>query len=120
MPAGRPTKYRPEYCQIAEDTLSEGLSQAVLAGKLNVDEDTITNWKAEHEEFFGAIKRGSSKGRELWERMGIQGASGQIDGFNATSWIFNMKNRFGWRDRQEVFGEGGGALVVQIVKHGDE
>ena len=120
MPAGRPTKYRPEYCEIAESVLGEGYSQAVLAGELDVDEDTITNWKKEYPEFFGAIKRGSYKGQKFWEGLGISGASGQIDGFNSASWIFNMKNRFGWRDKQEISGEDGGALVVKVVKHTDD
>lgn len=35
-----------------------------------------------------------------WERRGREMATGS-DG-NATVWIFNMKNRFGWRDKQDV------------------
>lgn len=120
MPAGRPTKYRPEYCEIAEATLAEGFSQAVLAGRLDVDEDTITNWKKEHPAFLGAIKKGSYKGQEMWEGLGMDGASGKIDGFSAASWIFNMKNRFSWRDKQEVTGTDGAALIVQVVKHTDD
>lgn len=120
MPAGRPTKYRVEYCEIAEQVLSEGYSQAVLAGRLGVDEDTITAWKAKHPRFLGAIKRGLLKGQDMWETMGMNGARGKIDGFNSASWIFNMKNRFSWRDKQEISGEDGGALQINIIKHGGE
>ena len=35
-----------------------------------------------------------------WERRGRDMAIGK-DG-NPTVWIFNMKNRFGWRDKQEI------------------
>ena len=34
-----------------------------------------------------------------WEKLGRDGAMGAIEGFNATSWIFNMKNRAGWADK---------------------
>lgn len=39
-----------------------------------------------------------------WEKIGLFGAKGEIEGFNAASWIFNMKNRFreDWRDKQET------------------
>lgn len=40
-----------------------------------------------------------------WETMGAEGASGKIPGFNATSWIFNMKNRAGWVDKLETVNE---------------
>ena len=36
-----------------------------------------------------------------WERMGKNIALGKITG-NPTSWIFNMKNKYGWKDRTEV------------------
>ena len=39
-----------------------------------------------------------------WEMKGRQATVGEVEGFNATSFIFNMKNRFkeDWRDKQEV------------------
>jgi len=114
MPAGRPTKYKPEYCEIAEATLAEGFSQAVLAGRLDVDEHTIIEWKKEHPEFSSSVKRGAFKGQEMWEGLGMAGAKGMVYGFNAASWVFNMKNRFGWRDKQEVTGAEGGAVIVKV------
>jgi hypothetical protein len=38
--------------------------------------------------------------------MGIAGSSGKLKGFQTGAWIFNMKNRFSWRDRQEIVLEG--------------
>lgn len=42
--------------------------------------------------------------RFTWEEIGLKGAQGKVEGFNATSWIFNMKNRFPneWREKQEI------------------
>ena len=36
--------------------------------------------------------------------MGRQSAVGEVENFNATSYIFNMKNRFkeDWRDRHDL------------------
>jgi hypothetical protein len=29
-----------------------------------------------------------------------------------------MKNRFGWKDKTELTGEGGGPMVIEVVKFG--
>lgn len=120
MPAGRPTKYRPEYCQQIIDHMAQGLSKEAFAGAIGVHKETIYNWAEANPEFSDAIKNGEQVCRLFWESLGIQGATGS-DAFNATAWIFNMKNRFHeeWRDRHEHTGADGGALVVQVVRHGD-
>ena len=45
-------------------------------------------------------KRRKALSEVWWERQGRKMAVG-AEG-NATVWIFNMKNRFGWRDKQEI------------------
>lgn len=107
MPGGRPTKYDPAHCDVAEATLAEGFSEAVLAGRLDVTVTTVANWKNEHPEFLEAVKRGAAKGAEVWEaRLHTLAASGEG---NATAIIFGLKNRVPslWRDKteQEVTGE---------------
>ena len=119
MPAGRPTKYRPEYCEMIIEHMAQGLSKEAFAGVVGVTVQTFYNWTEAHPEFLEAVKEGEAKCRVFWEKLGMEGARGS-DEFNATAWIFNMKNRFAWRDRQEISGEDGGALVVKIVKHTDE
>lgn len=42
-----------------------------------------------------------AKSTHFWEKMGIDGAKGLISGFNSGTWIFNMKNREGWKDAIE-------------------
>ena len=99
--------------------MAQGLSKESFAGDIGVHKDTIYEWADRHKAFSDAIKRGEGKSRIFWEKMGNAGALGRLPGFNSASWIFNMKNRFGWRDKQEITGEDGGALVVQVVKHAD-
>lgn len=115
MPAGRPSKYDAKFCQVAEDVLAEGYSEAVLAGDLNVCIDTITEWKKTHPEFSASIKRGRAKGARVWEdRLRILATTG--DG-NATAVIFGLKNRQpnDWRDKTETE-HSGGMTVTKIER----
>jgi hypothetical protein len=107
MPAGRPTSYDPSYCATAVDILSQGYSETVLAGELDVCPATIANWKIAHPEFLEAVKRGRAKGVRVWEdRLATVAREG---GGNATAVIFGLKNRASedWRDKTETEHSGG-------------
>lgn len=107
---GRPTKYREEMCDTVIELMSEGASKAEVCLNLQCTFQTFLNWQGENAEFLEAVKIGSHLSKGKWEEIGRKAAFGQLDGFNATSWIFNMKNRFGkvdelgekWSDKQEV------------------
>lgn len=68
------------------------------------DWDTVEAYIKEFPEDFPPkkINEAMRYQRLKWERLGMDGAMGNVDGFNATAWIFNMKNRFSaeWRDKQ--------------------
>lgn len=55
---GRPTLYKPEYAEQAEEFCRMGATDATLAEQFEVDERTINNWKIEHPDFFQSIKAG--------------------------------------------------------------
>jgi len=80
----------------------EGLSYETFAAVIEVNKDTLYEWEAVHPEFSEAKKLAFEKNRAFWEKIGTAGMVGKIPGFNATVWIFNMKNRHGWRDRIET------------------
>lgn len=101
MPGGRPTKYQLEFCQRAVEFMSEGFSKEAFAGELGVCKQTIYNWMEEHSEFLDAIRKGEEGCRLWWEKLGRAGAAGKVVNFNATAWVFNMKNRHGWSDKME-------------------
>lgn len=118
MPGGQPTKYKPEYCEQLIEHFSRGKSFDAFAGVLRVNPDTIYEWAKKHKEFSEAKKIGQGISRNFWEDMGIDGV--EIPGFNTALWIFNMKNRFGWRDRQpdeemQIQIQNNNRTVVQMI-----
>jgi len=50
----------------------------------------------------GKLEEAARLGLLEWERIGKEGARGELAKFNASAWTFAMKNRAGWRDRSEV------------------
>lgn len=113
---GRPTKFKVEYCDKLIEHMSKGYSFETFGPSIGVATSSTYRWltdeasddeKTKHnkEMFREAKKRATDECRLFWERMGIGGAMGRIPGFNVTAWIFNMKNRFTWRDKVETVGE---------------
>lgn len=99
---GRPTKYKHEYCDMLVEHMSKGLSFESFAATIQVHDGTLRDWEAKFPEFAVAKKNGYAHCRIYWEKVGAGGMLGKIPGFNATVWIFSMKNRFRWADRVEA------------------
>jgi len=56
---GQPTKFKPEYTDEVERLCKYlGATDVQLADFYGVTEQTINNWKKEHPEFFGSIRKG--------------------------------------------------------------
>jgi hypothetical protein len=102
---GRPTKYKEEYCEMLVKHMAEGFSFMSFAAVIDVNSDTLYEWaKPEVQPNFSDAKIiAFSKNRLFWERVGIDGALGRIQNFNATAYVWNTKNRFPkeWNDRRE-------------------
>lgn len=119
-PGGRPTKYRPEMCDEVIALGREGVGLMEMADHLDIHYSTFLAWQEEKPAFSEAVKEARRRSQAWWERMGRVATFGGVDGFNATSFIFNMKNRFpaDWRDRSavEVSGPDGGPVVTEIIR----
>lgn len=120
---GRPSLYKPEYCQAIVDYFDKDPYQKVnvvtghsdgkpitktelkandlpfLAGfakSIGVNRDTVNEWAKHHPDFSVALK----KAKELQEQMlatnGLHGL------YNPTFAIFTAKNVAGWRDKVET------------------
>lgn len=114
MPGGRPTKYNPSYCQKLIDFLSQGYSLEAFCGHVSLSKETLYRWFEEYPEFSNAKKEAMTKCRAFWEKIGIDSATGKNTKSNSTTWIFNMKNRFGWKDKAEIDNNHSGSLDLNV------
>jgi transposase-like protein len=55
--AGRPTEYRPEYCEAVQAYMGQGYSLTAFAGSIRVARDTVYNWVKLYREFSDAVAR---------------------------------------------------------------
>lgn len=55
---GRPSEFRPEFCDLVEKLCLLGATDEQIADVFDKSVATINNWKHEHPEFLEAIKRG--------------------------------------------------------------
>ena len=119
MAGGRPTEYKPEYCEAIIELMRDGRSIYEVAAELGVAKKTLYNWADAHEEFLHAKRLGEELSQAWWERQGRENLINryQSDSLNASLWYMNMKNRFGWRDKieQETTGKDGGPIQHEDV-----
>lgn len=95
------------------DHMAQGYSQGSFCEPCTAR--TIFKMIELHPEEFDeeALDLAKAKAMQFWEKLGVAGAAGKIKNFNAASWIFNMKNRHGWRDK--IDHDHGGDLNVNVT-----
>lgn len=117
-PVGRPSKYRPEYCQQLHEALKEGLTYEAFGGRIGVCRDTLYEWESKHPEFSDARKvgRGLSEAYYIGLLQGIaRGDFGEAR-TNAAAAIFLAKNVCGMRDQREVAHGGPDGKPLEITQ----
>lgn len=101
---GRPTKYDPDLIPGMLDGFAEGMSKLeVCVTILGISVETMNQWEKSNSEFSEAVKQGVTLAEAWWQRQGRTNLKEPI--FRDVLWYMNMKNRFGWRDKQEVTGD---------------
>lgn len=105
---GRPPAYKPEYCEMLIDHMSSGLSYETFSAVIGTHRSVLYAWEDKYPDFKDAKKKAVEAGQVFWEKIGLAQAVGdKTYGKGSTaSWIFNMKNRFNWADKQEIAGAG--------------
>ncbi|QIC52902.1 putative terminase small subunit [Brucella phage EF4] len=68
MAGGRPTLYRPEYCETVIELGKQGDSLAQMAAHFDVSRQTIENWASDHPEFLAALSRAKVHCQAWWEK----------------------------------------------------
>lgn len=116
-PVGRPSKYKPEYCEQILELGKQGKSIAQMASFFDVDKASIFDWAAAHEEFSTALARAKAHSQTWWEDK-AQAHLGSRD-FNAQLWLKSVASRFreDYTEKQvtEVSGPGGAPMQVESV-----
>jgi len=104
-PVGRPRttiKDLPDdWESLICDAGQEGASIVEMRCVLGIGDSAWETLLEDSEEFRLAVKKAQMLCQVWWERHGRSMTKGESMG-NATVWIFNMKNRFGWADKLET------------------
>lgn len=124
MPAGRPSDYRAEYCELVIELGKEGKSVAQMASAMDVSKQTLLRWVDAHKEFSYAMEISRSHAQSWWETIGqnnIISAPGAT--LNSGVYSRSMAARFpdDWRENKgvEVTGAGGGPVQVMTLEFVD-
>jgi len=97
MAGGRPTKYKPEYCQLFDEFMSKGKSVKQFAAHLKVRRETIYQWAKDNEEFSNIFTQAKEYAEAYWEDE-LQTMMYDRN-INAPLAKLYFANRFGWTDR---------------------
>lgn len=116
-PIGRPSIYDPAMCDRVVECGREGMGVAEMSAEIGISRETFNAWRKSRPEFSDAVKEAVALSQAWWEKQGRMATFGAIDGFNATSYIFQMKNRFrdDWRDKHEMEHSGPDGVPLQFV-----
>lgn len=102
-PVGKPRKTLTDLPTKWYDTvlieMSEGASLEEIKSQLSISNDLHTRLMRDEPQYSETIKKGIELSRAWWLKKGRQNLENKD--FSYTGWYMNMKNRFGWADRQQ-------------------
>lgn len=115
---GRPSSYRPEYCERIVELMKEGRSLEGCASLLGVHPDSLYEWQKVHTEFSEAIRAGRAAATTFWEDRLIDVAKGATGNAQAIQWALRNRSRAasGWHhdaQRLEHSGPEGGPMQIE-------
>lgn len=93
-----------EQEQVFLKNMGSGLSFESVAAELGIGVTTLYNYLSKYPELQKIKDRGEALSLRHWETILVNGAMGNIKGFNAVAAIFAMKNKFNrlYKDKVEV------------------
>ena len=97
--AGRPKfDFTDKILKQVESLAAQGLSQDQIGSVIGCCQQTIIRHKKDNVDFVNAINRGKNKGVAIITNALFESAKGG----NLGAQIFFLKNRAGWRDKQDL------------------
>lgn len=113
---GRPTKYKPEFCDLVIQVGEEGGWLSEMAEACDVVRSTMDEWAAAQPEFSEALTRAKQKAQAWFERKGRSGL--EADKFNSALWQKQMSARhpdeYTDKQKREVTGKDGAPLGISV------
>lgn len=88
---------RPDWREYLLEKFGEGWSIAEVLVGLGVTQKVHARLRRDHEEYDQAFEDGMVLSEAWWVRQGRENILNNRS-FNVGIWVFNLKNRFGWRD----------------------
>ena len=88
------------YSEGASDVEIRELIYRKTSKKTKASFNLWERWMQEEEEFCQTIKIGRMLSEAWWSKTGRKNLDNKE--FSFTGWYMNMKNRFGWKDKQEI------------------
>jgi transposase len=119
-PVGRPSLYKPEYCEEVIALGRIGKSVEAIGAILGVGTKTLYNWRDQHEDFLHALDMAKEFELQWWEDIAQTHMieNKESDKINATIWSRSMAARFPKKYReqvkQEITGADGAPLLSGI------
>lgn len=122
---GRPTEFKPEYCDQLIDHMSTGMSYESFAAEIRVGRSTIYDWENSHPMWKEAKEIGLQCAHSFFEKRLIAKTAGQaIQGVDpklvdTACLIFALKTRFHktYSEKSDDKNGGGNTFKFNIVKY---
>lgn len=97
---GRPTKYKPRYCEEILELARQGKGIAHYAAHCNTVRETIYAWGRDYPAFSDTLKRADELRELWWVDQALRQASGGAGNANITKWM--MACNFGYKEPKDT------------------
>lgn len=100
---GRPTNYKPEYCEMVVEHMSQGKSLASFAASIGTHRQVLYEWQSANREFHDACKHAQEMSLQWFEDFAQKATTGRLfdpeyegkfDKYNPNMLQFLMSRRF--------------------------
>ncbi|QOZ68869.1 hypothetical protein [Bradyrhizobium arachidis] len=97
---GRPSQYKPEYCEVVIEFMGQGYSLTAFAGHIRQSKDAVYDWIRAHADFSHAVSRARAARIAALEAKLLRARKGA----ETSAAVFALKNADPeeWRDVRSV------------------